>query len=81
MEKGDLLERIHKLEEKIHKTINLTNQLKQEKRHLKEEIFLREEEINRARRISKENQAFQEKINKVKEHLGKLLLKFEKYGI
>jgi len=69
------------LEEKVHKAINLIHQLKQENHHLKEEIALHEEEIQRARRILKENETYREKIKQIKERLDKLLGKFEKYKI
>lgn len=75
------MEKISILEEKIHKTINLIHQLKQENRHLKEEIVLREEEIKRSRKILKENETYRENIKETKEHLSKLLEKFEKHKI
>lgn len=75
------MEKISILEEKIHKTINLVHQLKQENRHLKEEIALREEEIQRARKILKENETYRSKIKEIKERLNKLLEKFGKYKI
>ncbi|HCJ65997.1 MAG TPA: hypothetical protein DHV62_01385 [Elusimicrobia bacterium] len=75
------MEKINLLEQKIHKTINLINQLRQENRHLKEEIALREEEIKRSRKILKENETYREKIKEAKEHLNKLLEKFEKHKI
>ncbi len=75
------MEKINILEQRVHQTITLINHLRQENRHLKEEIALREEEIKRSRKIFKENETYREKIKEAKEHLNKLLGKFEKHKI
>lgn len=75
------MEKIHLLEEKVHKAVNFIHQLRQENRHLKEEIALREEEIQRARKVLKTNEIYQGKIKEVKERIDKLLETFEKYKI
>ncbi len=75
------MEKINILEQKVHQIITLINQLRQENRHLKDEIALREEEIKRSRKIFKENETYRENIKEAKEHLNKLLGKFEKHKI
>jgi len=75
------MEKIDLLDEKIRKAINLIHRLREENRHLKEELALQEEINRKAKKILKENETYKDKINQIKEKLTKLLEKFEKYKI
>lgn len=75
------MEKIDLLDEKIRKAINLIHRLREENRHLKEELALHEEVNRKAKKILKENETYKDKINQIKEKLTKLLEKFEKYKI
>lgn len=75
------MEKIDLLDEKIRKAINLIHRLREENRHLKEELALQEEVNRKAKKILKENETYKGKINQIKEKLTKLLEKFEKYKI
>lgn len=75
------MEKIDLLDEKIRKAINLIRRLREENRHLKEELALQEEVNRKAKKILKENETYKGKINQIKEKLTKLLEKFEKYKI
>ncbi|GEM_PF-5140331 len=75
------MEKIDLLDEKIRKAINLIHRLREENRHLKEELALQEEINRKAKKILKENETYKGKINQIKEKLTKLLEKFEKYKI
>jgi len=75
------MEKINILENKIHQAVDLLKRLRQENRHLKEELALREEENLKAKKLFRKNEILETKINQVKERLTKLLEKFEKYKI